>query len=85
MRLSSSCFPPLPFENYGPDSFIKSFNEPDPSIRLAGRSPASAEKGGLPFDNFLLATQEKVTRAPQAHESSCFDLEQQGPVKLSAL
>jgi hypothetical protein len=38
---------------------------------LAGRSPASAEEGGLLFGDFLLAIQEKVTRAPQAHESSC--------------
>ena len=40
---------------------------------LAGRSPASAEEGGLLFGYFLLATQEKVTRAPQAHESPCSD------------
>jgi len=36
---------------------------------LAGRSPASAEEGGLLFGDFLLAIQEKVTRAPQAHET----------------
>ena len=39
---------------------------------LVGRSPASAEEGGLLFGDFLLATQEKATRAPQAHESPCF-------------
>jgi hypothetical protein len=32
-------------------------------------SPASAEEAGLLFGGFLLATQEKATRAPQAHES----------------
>jgi hypothetical protein len=40
---------------------------------LAGRSPASAEEGGLLFGDFLLAIQEKATRAPKAHESSCFN------------
>ncbi len=40
---------------------------------LVGRSPASAEEGGLLFGDFLLATQEKATRAPQAHESSRLD------------
>jgi len=39
---------------------------------LDGRSPASAEEGGLLFGDFLLAIQEKATRAPKAHESSCF-------------
>jgi len=38
---------------------------------LAGRSPASAEEGGLLFGDFLLAIQEKATRAPKVHESSC--------------
>jgi hypothetical protein len=38
---------------------------------LVGRSPASAEEGGLLFGDFLLAIQEKATRAPKAHESSC--------------
>jgi hypothetical protein len=38
---------------------------------LAGHSPASAEEGRLLFGYFLLATQEKVTRAPMAHESCC--------------
>jgi len=36
---------------------------------LAGRSPASAEEGRLLFGYFLLATQEKVTRVPKAHET----------------
>jgi hypothetical protein len=53
-----------------PDALSKS---PAAAHGLAGRSPASAEEGGLLFGNFLLATQEKVTRAPKAHESSCFD------------
>jgi hypothetical protein len=35
-------------------------------------SPTNAKQGGLLFGGFLLATQEKVTRAPRAHESSCF-------------
>jgi hypothetical protein len=37
---------------------------------LAGRSPASAKWGGLLFGDFLLATQEKVTRPPKEGESS---------------
>jgi hypothetical protein len=35
-------------------------------------SPASAEEGGLLSGDFLLVIQERVTRAPKAHESSCF-------------
>ena len=47
---------------------------PATAHRLAGRSPASAEEGGLLFGDFLLAIQEKATRAPQAHESLCFKI-----------
>jgi len=38
---------------------------------LPGASPASAKRGGLLFGYFLLATQEKVARAPQECESFC--------------
>ena len=38
---------------------------------LPGASPASAKRGGFLFGYFLLATQEKVARAPQEGESSC--------------
>ena len=53
----------------GQDALAKS---PAATHGLVGRSPASAEEGGLLFGDFLLAIQEKVTRAPKAHESSCF-------------
>ncbi|MDQ6648305.1 MAG: hypothetical protein M3Y93_13955 [Pseudomonadota bacterium] len=36
---------------------------------LDGRSPASAEEGGLSFGDFSLATQRKVTRPPQEVET----------------
>jgi hypothetical protein len=36
---------------------------------LVGRSPASAEEGGLLFGDFLLAIQEKATRPPQEDET----------------
>jgi hypothetical protein len=36
---------------------------------LVGRSPASAEEGGLSFGDFSLATQRKVTRPPQEDET----------------
>jgi hypothetical protein len=45
---------------------------PTANYGLDGHSPASAEEGGLLFGDFLLAIQEKTTRAPKAHESSCF-------------
>jgi hypothetical protein len=35
-------------------------------------SPASAEEGGLLFGDFLLAIQEKATRAPKERESFYF-------------
>lgn len=54
----------------GHDALSKS---PAATHGLAGQRPASAEEGGLLFGDFLLATQEKVTRAPKAHESSCFN------------
>ena len=38
---------------------------------MVARCPERAKWGGLLLGYFLLATQEKVTRAPQAHESSC--------------
>ena len=53
----------------GQDALSKS---PATAHGLVGRSPASAEEGGLLFGGFLLAIQEKATRAPKAHESSCF-------------
>jgi len=39
---------------------------------LPGASPASAKRGGLLFGYFLLATQEKVARAPQGVRKLCF-------------
>jgi hypothetical protein len=54
----------------GQDALSKS---PAATHGLVGRSPASAEEGGLLFGDFLLAIQEKVTRAPKAHESSWFN------------
>lgn len=52
-----------------PDVLSKS---PAATHGLVGRSPARADEDGLRFGDFLLATQEKVTRAPKAHESVCF-------------
>jgi hypothetical protein len=40
---------------------------------LAGRSPASAEEGGLSFGDFSLATQRKATRPPQEDETPLFE------------
>jgi hypothetical protein len=42
---------------------------------LVGLSRQRAVEGGLLFGDFLLAIQEKATRAPKAHESSCFNEE----------
>jgi len=52
----------------GQDARSKS---PAPTHELAGHRPASAKRGGLLFGYFLLATQEKVARAPQECESFC--------------
>lgn len=43
--------------------------------------PSSAEEGGLLFGDFLLATQEKVTRAPQAHETPLLTRRQERSTK----
>jgi len=59
---------PAPFRQHE-DVLAKS---PATAHGLVGRSPASAEEGGLLFGDFLLAIQEKATRAPQAHESLWF-------------
>jgi hypothetical protein len=57
--------------SHGQDARSKS---PAATHGLVGRSPASVEEGGLLFGDFLLAMQEKATRAPQAHESSCLSV-----------
>jgi hypothetical protein len=47
--------------SHGQDARSKS---PAAAHGLDGRSPASAGEGGLLFGDFLLAIQEKATRAP---------------------
>ena len=50
----------------------RTFEKPGSGSRtFRAGSPESAKRGGLSFGYFSLATQRKVTRAPQAHESFC--------------
>jgi len=56
---------PIPFRQHK-EVLSKS---PAAAHGLVGRSPASAEEGGLSFGDFSLATQRKATRPPQEDET----------------